>query len=100
MFRVTVWVRLLDVLPNLASSGRGLGAGTVVMLEFQIMSDAPAGAAFVDLDAEQGSASTWLQGADSQGQPFRFVLSPAPDNTPGSPLDGLVTIPSATGGMS
>jgi len=40
-----------------------------------------------------------LEGADSNGQAFRFTLSPAPGNAPGGPLDGVVTVlPAASPG--
>jgi len=78
-----------------ASSTRadsGLRAGTVAVLEFQVKNNAPAGAAFVDLNKQQGSTLTLLQGQHASGAPFEFTLSPAPSDTPGSTLDGVVTV--------
>jgi len=78
----------------------GQGAGSVAVLEFQVKSAAPAGAAFVNLDASVPAAatpvleseSTQLSGVDGQGDPAIFVLSPAPSNAPGGPDDGLVNV--------
>jgi len=73
------------------SADSGLGAGTVAVLEFQVKPNAPAGAGFVDLVPVQGSTATVLEGQNASGA-FRFVLSPAPSTSPGSPLDGAVTV--------
>src|SRR5208282_420221 len=67
------------------------GAGTVAVLEFQVKSKAPAGAGFVDLVPVQGSTATFIQGKNASGA-FQFVLAPAPSASPGSPLDGAVTV--------
>jgi hypothetical protein len=75
---------------------QGQGGGSVAVLVFQIKSDAPPGAAFVDLQqdlaTQGGSEQTVLLGQDAQGQPFRFILSPAPSDAAGTPLDGVVRV--------
>src|SRR5208282_1396723 len=95
-------VNVNATLPPLGKGGAGgvdsgLGAGTVAVLVFQVKSAAPAGSAFVDLQAEQGDTPTLLQGEDASGHPFQFILAPTPTITLGGPIDGQVNVLSATG---
>jgi Cohesin domain len=78
----------------------GQGAGSLAVLVFQVRAGAPAGTAFVNLDASVpasasailGAQWTQLSGVDGQGDPAVFVLSPVTIYAPGSPDDGLVNV--------
>ncbi len=70
----------------------GLGSGSLAIIDFQVKSDAPVGAAIVNLMQNVGGTWSLPLGTDVQGNDFAFDLQPRASNAAGDPLDGRINV--------